>query len=333
MRTRLFLGMLWCLGTMAYAQDFKFNKAFAYDANSERGQSIYTAYKKAYEKSIADLVAKRNAILNEINQEGTAISKVTDGEKEIKKIESEIRELSTSLKTLNNTEDFKKKTFHAFFGSPESDAFFNVMYSEERSVINFLNNSGFNLGSKSGSVYTELASGNMSTVRLSLGTMVSNSAQEDVQEAKEEEAFQRLSTSGGNTVLTLEYPLLYWSTKDNQYNLISRFIGKATADFPAFGTQTSDFAGSLLAAVDVYVDASTSNGDIRLYANVNLSRIYGTEVYKENLGLDNANFNFGKITTGVVIKNKFNLSAMFKTFSSEDSLENRNVIIGGAFIF
>ncbi len=269
MRTRLFLLVFWCIGFSTNAQDFKFNKAFAYASDTPQGTSVYTAYKKAYQNAIDKLIAKRNAIIAEINQDGAAISKVTDGEKEIKKIETEITEIYTSLKTLNNTQEFKKKTFHAFFGSPESDAFFNVMYSEERSVINFLNNSGFNLGSKSGSVYTELASGNMSTVRISLGTMVSNSAQEDPLEAKEEEAFQRLSTSGGNTVLTMEYPLLYWSTTNNQYNLISRFIGKGTADFPAFGTQTSDFAGSLMAAIDVYVDASTSNGDIRLYGSFN----------------------------------------------------------------
>jgi hypothetical protein len=56
-------------------------------------------------------------------------------------------------------------------------------------------------------------------------------------------------------------------------------------------------------------------------------------VFRDNLGINNRDFTFGKLTGGVVIKQKINLSVMFNTFSSEDALENRNVIIGGSLLF
>ena len=330
MKTKLLILNFILITISGLAQDFKINAAYSVVAV---GPSIYTAYATAFNAEIAKLNNDKQVLITQSNTVGTEIPTIQANEKKVKAIDKEIKIIQRKLNTLSNIEDFKNKTFHYFFNTPRSDAYFNVMYSEERSEINFLNNSGFNLGSKSGSVYTELASGNMSTIRLSLGTMVANSAEETPEESTEEEAFQRLATKGGNTVLALEYPLIYWSSRDNQYNFISRFIGKATADFPAFGTQTEDFAGSGVASVDFYIDASTTNGDIRLYSNLNLSRVYGTDIYRENLAIENSNFNFGKLAAGIIIKGKFNLSVIVKTFSTEESLKNKNVIIGGSFIF
>ena len=306
--------------------DSIFNK---YQTNNN---SIYTAYSNLYLKKIKDLTADKVKLIDEMNDDNLNESDLDVKTNEINKLDKEINQYSTKLNDLNDIKFLKsKKPFHLFLGQKKSNAFYNISYGENSSKINFLNNNGILLGNKTGAIYSELASGNLKLIRVSIGTMVSNSSAEE--NPKEEEAFNRLATSGGNTVLNFEYPFLYSYDGNNQFNLIGRFLGKCTADFPAFGSQTEDFAGSASLGVDLYIDIATNNNEIRFYGNFNNAKYYGTDVFKDNLGIDNRNFTFGKVTGGIVIKQKVNLSVMFNTFSSEDALENRHIIIGGSLLF
>ena len=151
------------------------------------------------------------------------------------------------------------------FGPIRSEAFYEIVYGDQSNSFKVLNTAGLNLGNNTGSVYTELASGNMWVFRVSLGAMVTNSAETgngSGLNAKEKEALQRLQTYGGNAVLGIEYPLLFIHSKDNRFNLISRIISKGTADFPEFGTTTDDFAASGSIGVDFYGEAPLSNNSL-----------------------------------------------------------------------
>lgn len=215
------------------------------------------------------------------------------------------------------------------FTPKRSEAFFDMLYSDEGKRFRVLGSAGISFGNNSGSLFSEVVSGNLGLFRASLGTMVSATNSDGGDEAKQDEAFQRLATYGGNTVLNLEYPLAYLHTRNNQYNLISRFIAKGTADLPAFGTNTDTWAGSASWGVDLYADASTRNNEIRFFLGFNISRFHGTDVFRENLGIDNANFNFGQVSAGVVIMESIKISFAITSFSSEASLRNRNLMVGG----
>jgi hypothetical protein len=301
--------------------------------------NINEFYEKYYEDLITNLKNEKATLLQNTNR--TSFEAIEETNKKSKELDEKLKIASANKESII----FKKKNFHCFFGPKNANTFFNIMYSENGKRFNYLNSSGINFGNKIGSVYTELASGNMDIIRLSFGAMIAKSDEGNTQSQNRvaddaaatststEEAYQRLVSNGGNTVLKAEYPLISYSSNNNQYNLISRLLFKASADFPAFGTQSENFAGSLDAEFDLYADASTANNDIRLYGNFNASRINATEDFKNNLGIEKENFNFARITLGAVILQKFNFSVMFKTFSSEKSLENRSVIIGGSLLF
>ena len=223
---------------------------------------------------------------------------------------------------------FKKSTILGF-GPVRSKAFFDILYDNEGKRFKALGNSGVNFGNNTGSIYSELVSGNLGLFRVSLGSMISSNNSTDENEAKNEEAYQRLVTYGGNTVLNLEYPLAYIHSSNNQYNFISRLIAKGTADLPAFGTTTEDWAGSGSIGVDFYGDASLSNNSLRFFFNFNINQIYGTDIYKDNLGINENNFNFGQLSLGFIFLENFKVSFIVTTFSSEESLRNRNVVAGG----
>lgn len=217
------------------------------------------------------------------------------------------------------------------FGTNRSRAFFDILYEKGGKNFNVLNNTGFNFGNKSGSIYSELVSGNLAAFRVALGAMVSASSSDSVK-AKEEEAYQRLVAYGGNTVLTMEYPLAYIHSKNNQANFISRLIIKGTSDFPEFGTTTEDWAGSFSVGLNMYADAALTNNQIRFFGNFNLNWINGTDLYQENLGVDESRFSFGQLTVGLVFNQNIKLSFIVSTFSSEESLRNRNVVVGGQIL-
>ncbi|MBB5634874.1 hypothetical protein HDE68_000759 [Pedobacter cryoconitis] len=222
---------------------------------------------------------------------------------------------------------FKSTNFG--FGSLRSRAFFDLIYGNDGKRFNALGNAGVNFGNNTGSVYSEIVNGNLGLFRVSLGTMISNTGKETDADAKKEEAYQRLVTSGGNTVLNFEYPLAYLHSKNNQYNLISRLITRGTADFPEFGTKTEKWAGSGSFGLDLYADATTSNNNLRFFCNFNASKIYGTDVFKDNLGINKSNFTFGQLSLGLVFLQNFKISFIVATFSSEKGLQNRHIIAGG----
>ncbi len=254
-----------------------------------------------------------------------------------------VKELQRDLKRMHREQD---SLFHIYikdylqykrvnvltFGPKRSSALFDFIYGDTGKRFQVLNNTGFSFGDSTASLYSELVSGNLGVFRVSLGTMISSSAANNSEEAKELEAYQRLATYGGNTVLTFEYPIAYIHTRNNQYNLISRIIAKGTADFPEFGTTTEDFAGSGSLGLDLYADASLSNNSLRFFLNLNFNGILGTDIYRDNLGINNSNFTFGQLTLGLIVMENIKLSFVINSFSSEQSLRNRNVLIGGQIL-
>lgn len=226
-------------------------------------------------------------------------------------------------------EIIRYRNYIAFPGTQRAQAFFDVAFGTKSQQFRALNNAGISFGNNSGSLYSEIVSGTLTAMRVSLGAMVANSQKDNDTAEKNEEAYQRLVNYGGNTVLTLEYPWLYAHSNNNQFNLLSRVLLKGTGDLPAFGTNTDSWAGSAALGIDLYADAATSNGEIKFFCNLNMNKIYGTETFKENLGIDKANFSFGQLTVGLIFMQNFKISFVISTFSSEESLRNRKVVAGG----
>lgn len=213
--------------------------------------------------------------------------------------------------------------------SNTSRAFFDIMYDNNGSRFKAIGNSGLNFGDSTTSIYSEIASGNMGLLRIAFGSMITSSSSENDSTAKSNEAYQRLITSGGNTVLSAEYPLLYIHSRNNQYNFIARPIAKATMDLPAFGSSTEVLTGSTMISMDVYADAATDNGSLRFFTNFNYSYLWGTKDFKANLGTDNQQFSFGQLTIGLVFLQNYKISFILATLSSEPTLQHRKIIAGG----
>ncbi|RDI06928.1 hypothetical protein [Flavobacterium sp. AG291] len=217
---------------------------------------------------------------------------------------------------------------------PNANNSLNLLKFLYGSQNNFLGQAGVTLGSNSGAVYTELGGGSfLKLFRLSLGVMVSNTNADTTEEEQVTEAYQKLVSYGGNTVLNIEYPWLFYKNDNYNFNLLSRFFLKGTADLPAMGSTTDDWAGSGSVGMNFYIDAETiplSSADkdaIKIFFDSNTSYIIGTDVYQKNLGINDSKFLFGQLTAGLVYKS-LKISFVFATFSSEPSLRNNKTVAG-----
>ncbi|MCT4623118.1 MAG: hypothetical protein N4A46_05795 [Schleiferiaceae bacterium] len=175
-------------------------------------------------------------------------------------------------------------------------------------------------------------SGQLSVLRIGFGTMVSTNSSSDEEKAKEEEAFQHLANLGGNTVLKVEYPLMYLHVSKHYFELIGRFTGKGAADIPQFGTNTDKWDGNASFGLDLYGEASTTNKDIKFFFSGNYNKVNGTSEFRENLGSKSNNFFLGQVTVGLIILNNIKLSLNVFTHRNESKLRGRNIIIGGQFL-
>lgn len=357
MKTKLLLTISILISTLTFAQNipsFKIKdnptegKVFIADSiTNKNGKKKFDHY-----ETLSNIKMKRLKTLNKSQKADyqdalLKLSQNSDNQldltvEEIKKLEKilasttdSISKLRPAIDSLSNeyVKEYLQYSTSTIlkFGPKRSRAFFDILYDNGGKRFNVLNNTGFNIGNNSGSIYSELVSGNLSVLRVSLGTMISSSSSDSLSTAKQDEAYQRLVSNGGNTVLNLEYPLAYVHSRNNQFNFISRLKARGTADFPEFGTTTEEFAGSASLGIDFYVDAALTNNKLRFFGAFNYNQIYGTGEFSNNLGIESSNFSFGQLTLGLVFSN-IKLSFIVATISSENSLENRNVIAGGQIL-
>jgi hypothetical protein len=353
MKKQLLLLFIFLSSTLVYSQNvptFKIldnpteGKTITADSSLVDGKKVFNDYKtlnnikkKRLQKQKAKLDSIYSGALTKLDENADGRLDLTN--QEIIKYENQLRKSKDSIRILNPVIDSLSNEYVKeylqystskilSFGPKRSRAFFDILYDNKGKRFSVLNNTGFNIGNNTGSIYSELVSGNLSILRVSLGAMISSSSSDSLSVAKEDEAYQRLVSNGGNTVLNIEYPLAYIHSPNNQFNFISRLRAKGTADFPEFGTTTEEFAGSASIGIDFYADAALTNNKLRFFGAFNYNQIYGTEEFSNNLGINNSNFSFGQLTLGLVFNN-IKLSFIVATLSSESSLENRNVIAGG----
>jgi hypothetical protein len=217
-------------------------------------------------------------------------------------------------------------------GRARALAFFDIIYNLQGDRFKVLTNTGLSFGKNTGAIYSELLNGNLGLFRVSMGAMLASSSIKDSSASIKEEAYQRLITTGGNTVMSMEYPLLYIHSRNYQYNLISRVLVKGAADLPQFGTTTTNFAGSGSIGAYLYADASLSNNTLRFFADVNINEIYGSETFRQNLDITTPDFHFGQLALGIILGGNIKISFVVATFSSQKNLTNRSVVAGGQFI-
>ena len=107
---------------------------------------------------------------------------------------------------------------------------------------------------------------------------------------------------------------------------------RGTADIPAFGTTTDNFAGSIATGLNFYTDITDKEGKFSFFLDLNFNYIWGTSDFSKNLSISHNNADFTQLTIGTQFLENFKISLIVLSLSDEKSLRNKNMTIGGQLI-
>lgn len=274
-------------------------------------------------KKIKDKKDELAKVLTSLNNENLSDEEFENLIEKKVKIENDTLYINAQYNLLNDN-------FTWFgFNSNKANIFYDLLYENKGKRFQTLSNSGLNFGNSTASIFTELISGNFGIIRASFGTMVSSSSSKNTEAAIQEEAYQKLATYGGNTVLNLEYPFFYGYSESINTNFMLRARAKGTADLPVFGTTTENWAGSASVGLNFYIDIASKDNNMSFFLDINSNFVWGTDEFSNNLQINHNNVDLTQITVGTQIAKNFKISIIIFTISDEKSIRNSNIVLGG----
>lgn len=221
----------------------------------------------------------------------------------------------------------KEKTFEFLYSKDNDKSFY------------FANNASLQVNNSGVIVQSELVSAYLGFTRVSFGTTVSNSNEEDSEEENtttptdKTQAFQRLLTGGGNTYLKFELPLFLGMDQKNLFLAYLNASGRISLDISEFSNDVDTTTGNGSLNSNLYVSLATDENEFDFFFNVNYGYFFGHKDFYERLEIeDQKAFWFGELTAGVTIQQNLRFAVTFNTFSSEENLRSGNVLVGAQIL-
>lgn len=330
MKTILPLLLLFMLPyfTSIHAQTINASKALTYEEimsllipGSSKKNPIT---KLGQETDLLVLESKKRAKENELFSEQThliALSRTTPlNAKDLNISKSKIQEFSEELAIVNNQINLVQTNLSVFqiiekrfhwvgFNYNLNQVFNKIMYSDDQAnTFRSLASSGLNVGSNTGSIYSDIFSGPVSYVFLRFGSIVANSTSDDSQLAMNESAIQRLSMYGGNTSISMDYPVLWVRSKRNTVNAIFSLHTKGVGDFSPLSETDNKINAAFSWGCEVFADLSDPNKNVRLMGQLIVNRYHGSQSFADNLTFKSRDFWFNQCVLGIVIKETVKIS-------------------------
>ncbi len=220
--------------------------------------------------------------------------------------------------------------------------FFHDMYSNRTDRPILLNSLALNSNSDATSIQNEIITDNMWAVRLTFGSVLSISSnqndasltpeqtQEQIKAETEEEALSRLINGGGNFYLEGIFPL-FTTNQDNGDQITSYTYAniRGAMDVEKISSNIDTSTGNGTLGLNSYFGISSDNRKFNFFFQGNVNFTVGSTSFYNNLGLDHEKaFLNGKIIAGITILNQFRFLATIKTFGSDEKIRSSKVAIG-----
>jgi len=222
---------------------------------------------------------------------------------------------------------FSNRNSKWFPNSKVTQYILDLAYGENGTEGRFFSTTGVSLGINSSSVYSELYNDRFRFFRVGFGVMVNKSTADSIQEAQTDEAYQRLLTAGGNTVLNLDYPYVYHKSRNDGYHGIGFFNIRVAADLPDFGSSTDDFLAYFSPGVNYYGEFSTKRDVFKFFFDVTGRYFFGGENFRDNLELSKKSFGILKLDVGVQVNNLFAISLTPISVATVKNFRNNRVVL------
>lgn len=296
--------------------------------------TIQEEYGKKYDSLIKDSNAKIQEFTNKLKQ-NISITKMDSLVKLIKKEQKQI-EIYTKNK-IAKVASFNYNWFLPTKDKTQRENFYSELYDKKNNKTEYLNAFALNTNLNGVTAQSEILTDNINWFRVTLGTVVSSSntsKQDDtttIEEETQDQAFSRLINGGGNFYLDLTLPLIT-TYNGNSNDLVIGYCYmqmKGATDIKGFGNTIDSTTANGSIGLNGFISASSDSRNFTFFMQGNADYFFGGDDFYKNLNLENErSFLSAKLSTGVILMNKFKLSAILSTYGSDASIRSGNVIFG-----
>lgn len=326
-------------------------KAFNDSTYSPELTELMKSEPAPYLKYYENILSQVNDDIKKIRKASLELGKSKKNIDNNTKIIDSLKVSRGKLRKLNTKLSKQKNNYKKLFPTLTSNIdiynnFFNELYDKDKNQdLYLINNTSYQFGGGGSIVRSELVSAYLKGLRISLGTVVTTSNENDVQDNVEEEemtpepnkdiatdeseAFKRLA-SGGSTYLDFELPItlvqgnawtFYWSANTRLNLAINGFSNDLE------NTLFNSNIGSR-----IYSSVSSDDKKFVFYFAVNAGLYFGEKDFYESLSVPDKGFLFGQLQVGVSVLQNLKLTFDISSFSSEDSLNSGRVIVGAQLL-
>ncbi len=176
-------------------------------------------------------------------------------------------------------------------------------------------------------LYNELIYDYFGPFRASISSQISNSNSNNTDSTNSNKANLDAKMSmigGGNLMVNLYYPYLFWHSNKNKIQFISSISAKCAFDFPKIGTTLNDPLMKINGGIDYSLFNRGAKDNISFFINGNSSYIYANnkDFYEKlNYNKDKKIFLFHTFTIGLALKSTYRLAINF--YESNGFLETK----------
>lgn len=297
----------------------------------------FIAEKEKLSKELNKLYDEKKEANNDFEKLITLEQKINAKLIEVKDNDNILKKLKTKIN------DSNKQTLLFPSKLDTRDDFFENLYSKDNKDWYLLNNVSAQIGTNTSAMSTELISSYIKMVRISFGTLMTNSSENttttdtstpaDDTSAEPEtdatDAFQRLlSSGGGNIFLNIDFPLFY--TNSTTATLFLNSNGRIGTTLKEFSRDIDTSTGSGSISLNLYGSIATDdNKSFIFFLNSSFGGYGGGTEYYNKLNLSkNGVFAFSQLTLGVDIAKAIRVTYTARTFGSDESLRSIRGMVG-----
>lgn len=186
----------------------------------------------------------------------------------------------------------------------------------------------YNTKSQQLALYSELFSDYFGPVRFGFGALMTNGQLEGEQNETvvpesimNQDALQRLLNGGGNSIISLAYPLLQWRDVSWTRGLRILAVPKYALDIPAIGSSVEDYSANGDIGIEASAHWSGNNQNIAVFFQSRVGYIMGNSAFEESIQSKN-NFYVTQLNFGIAFRNTIKLSYSIYNISDDDIAKN-----------
>ena len=217
----------------------------------------------------------------------------------------------------------KRKVWLPVRNSTHARLFFNMDGSGNSAQLMSHSFFSYNTESEQMALYSELFADYFGPVRFGFGALMTTGQDQSEQletpppiDQANQDALQRLLNGGGNSVISLAFPLLQWRDISWRKGIRILAVPKYALDIPALGNTVDTYAANADIGIEANAHWAGYTQHVALFFQTRIGYVMGNNAFKESMKTED-NFLVSQLNFGIAFRNTIKLSYTLHHISND----------------